>query len=64
MAERHTDSPLTTLNHHLDMLWMREAFRRIRKDAAPGVDGVTGSEDAENLETNPAALPDRAKSGR
>lgn len=64
IAERHTDSPLTTLNHHLDMLWMREAFRRIRKDAAPGVDGVTVSEYAENLETNLAALLDRAKSGR
>jgi group II intron reverse transcriptase/maturase len=64
IAERHADSPLTTLNHHLDMLWMREAFSRIRKDAAPGVDGMTVKEYAKNLEANLADLLERAKSGR
>jgi group II intron reverse transcriptase/maturase len=48
----------------MDMLWMREAFNRIRKDAAPGVDGVTVKEYAENLEANLADLLERAKSGR
>ncbi len=64
IAERHTDSPLTTLNHHLDMLWMHEAFARVRKDSATGVDGVTAEEYAHNLDTNLADLLERAKSGR
>jgi len=64
IAERHTDSPLTTLNHHLDMLWMHEAFSRIKKNCAAGIDGVTAKEYARNLDANLADLLDRAKSGR
>ena len=41
VARKYTDSPLTTLSHHLDMLWMREAFLRVKRDSAPGIDGVT-----------------------
>ena len=41
MARKHAGSPLSTLSHHLDMLWMREAYGRVRKDSAPGVDGQT-----------------------
>lgn len=64
IAERHTDSPLTTLSHHMDMLWMYEAFARTRKDCAAGVDGVTAEEYARNLDANLADLLERAKSGR
>jgi RNA-directed DNA polymerase len=30
---------LLTLAHHIDMNWLREAYRRTRKDGARGVDG-------------------------
>jgi len=54
---------LLTLAHHIDMNWMREAFRRTRKDGATGVDGVTAEEYARQLEVNLQSLLDRAKSG-
>lgn len=63
IARRHTESPLTTLGHHMDMYWMREAFSMLKK-SAPGVDGVTLDEYAEELELNLADLLERAKSGR
>ena len=31
----------TTLAHHIDLHWLHEAYRRTRKDAAVGIDGVT-----------------------
>lgn len=64
LAKRHTDSPLTTLNHHLDMLWLYCAFQKLRKASATGVDGVTVEEYAHSLEENLADLLERAKSGR
>jgi len=64
VAEKYTDSPLTTLGHHLDMLWMLEAFSRVKKGSAPGVDGVTFAEYAKNLDANLTALLELAKSGR
>ena len=42
----------TTLAHHLDIGWLHEAYRRTRKDAAPGVDGQRAEEYASNLEEN------------
>lgn len=29
----------TSLNHHIDLLWLYEAFQHTRHDGAPGVDG-------------------------
>jgi group II intron reverse transcriptase/maturase len=55
---------LTTLAHHIDLEWLREAYRRTRKDAATGVDGQTGEAYAADLEANLQSLLDRAKSGR
>jgi len=54
----------TSLNHHIDMAWLYEAYRRTRKDGAPGVDGQTADAYAEHLEDNLRDLLDRAKSGR
>jgi len=54
----------TTLAHHIDIDWLREAYRRTRKSGAPGVDGQTATEYAANLEDNLQSLLDRAKSGR
>jgi retron-type reverse transcriptase len=42
---------------------LREAYRQTRKDVAPGVDKVTASEYAENLEENLVKLCERLKLG-
>ena len=55
---------LTTLAHHIDEMWLREAYRRTRKDGAAGVDGVTAAQYEADLETNLASLLERFKSGR
>ncbi|MBI3819192.1 MAG: group II intron reverse transcriptase/maturase [Planctomycetes bacterium] len=55
---------LNNLTHNIDLPWMREAWRRTRKDAAPGLDGTTAQEYARNLDTNLKDLLDRAKSLR
>jgi group II intron reverse transcriptase/maturase len=53
----------TTLAHHIDVQWLQEAYRRTRKEAAAGVDGVTASEYEAALETNLTELLTRFKSG-
>jgi RNA-directed DNA polymerase len=55
---------LVSLAHHIDMNLLREAYRRTRKDGAPGVDGQTAAAYEENLEENLQSLLDRFKSGR
>ncbi len=39
LARQFPESPLTTLSHHIDIEWLREAYRRTRKDGATGIDG-------------------------
>jgi RNA-directed DNA polymerase len=63
LARQLRDKPLTTLAHHIDLDWLREAHRRTRKDGAPGVDGQTADEYAAHLEDNLRSLLERAKSG-
>src|SRR5580658_2463382 len=63
LAQCMRDKPLTTLAHHIDLQWLREAYRRTRKDGATGVDGQTAEQYAINLEDNLRSLLDRAKSG-
>ena len=48
---------LTTLAQHMDIEWLREAYRRTRKDAAPGVDEQSAEEYARCLEGNLQSLP-------
>jgi len=63
VARRHRSKPLTALNHHLDLNWMHEAYRRVSRKAAPGVDGQTWSDYGENLMENLKDLLNRAKDG-
>jgi len=63
LAKDHRGEALTNLAHYIDLEWLREAFRRTRKDGAVGIDGQTAAEYAENLEGNLQDLLDRAKSG-
>jgi RNA-directed DNA polymerase len=64
LARRSPQAALTTLAHHIDIDWMREAYRRTRKDGAAGVDGQTAADYAVDLEGNLRSLLGRAKSGR
>jgi retron-type reverse transcriptase len=55
---------LSTLHHVIDLEWLKEAYRLTRKDGAPGIDGVTAADYAQNLEANLLDLLARIKSGR
>jgi group II intron reverse transcriptase/maturase len=63
LAKEMPGAVLTTLAHHIDIAWLKEAYRRTRKDAAPGIDGQTGQDYAEALESNLQSLLERAKDG-
>jgi len=63
LAKQAPQMGFTSLNHHLDLHWLAEAYRRTRQDGAPGVDGQTGADYGANLFNNLASLLDRAKSG-
>ncbi len=63
-AQQAPETGFTSLHHHIDLDWLREAHRRTRKDGAAGVDGQTGAVYGENLAENLRDLLDRAKSGR
>lgn len=67
IAELARQSPgmvFTTLAHHIDTEFLREACRRTRTDGAVGVDGQTARDFAADLEANLQSLLDRFKSGR
>ena len=64
LASREPRLRLTTLAHHIDRAWLREAWRQTRKDGATGIDGVTAAEYAEDLEDKLGVLEDRFKAGQ
>jgi group II intron reverse transcriptase/maturase len=64
LAREKPDTVLFSLHHVIDLDWMREAYRRTRKDGATGIDGVTASAYEANLEANLLDLLERLKSGR
>ena len=64
LARREPKLVLTTLAHRVDLEWLREAYRRTRKDAAVGVDGVTSAAYEAALDENLSSLLERFKSGR
>jgi RNA-directed DNA polymerase len=63
LAREMPDRPLTTLAHHIDVDWLREAHHRTRKDGARGIDGQSAEQYGQRLEENLRSLLDRAKSG-
>ena len=63
LARQMPGTAFRSLAHYMDIEWLREAFRRTRKDGAVGTDGQTAKEYADNLENNLQSLLDRAKSG-
>jgi len=64
LAQLEPKLALTTMAHHIDEVWLREAYRRTRKDGAAGVDGVTAAQYETDLEANLASLLARFKTGR
>jgi group II intron reverse transcriptase/maturase len=63
LANRSPQMAFTSLAYLMDIDWLKEAYRRTRKDGAVGVDGVTADEYEQDLEGNLERLLDRAKSG-
>jgi RNA-directed DNA polymerase len=63
LAVEGPDMVFTTLAHHIDLDWMKEAYRQTRKSGATGVDGQTAQDYAADLERNLQDLLNRAKSG-
>ena len=56
LAREMPQAALTTLAHHIDIDWLREAYRRTRKDGATGIDRQTADEYARNLDENLRSL--------
>jgi len=63
LARKMPGRPLLSLNHYLDLDWMREACRLTRKDAAPGVDGMEWDQYSRDLNARLTDLLNRAKAG-
>ena len=63
-AREHPERVFTSLHHLIDVDWMLEAYRRTRKDAAAGIDGVTAADYEKDLQAHLEDLLERIKSGR
>ena len=63
LAKQMSGQALTSLAHHIDLEWLREAHRLTRKRGAVGVDGAGAEEYAADLEANLSSLLNRAKAG-
>jgi RNA-directed DNA polymerase len=63
-AKRDPDGQFYSLAHLIDEGCLERAYRRLRKDAAVGVDGVTVEGYGQHLELNLRVLHERMKSGQ
>jgi len=63
LAQEAPQMVFTTLAHNIDLEFLKEAYRRTRKDGAVGVDGQTAEAYAADLEVNLQSLLNRFKSG-
>jgi RNA-directed DNA polymerase len=65
MAARNSgQTRFTALLHHVDVAALERAYRRQRRKASPGVDGVTVEEYGRNLQENLRGLHERVHSGQ
>src|SRR6266446_3531051 len=62
-ARRDKRTRFTALLHHVDVAALERAFRRAKRNAAPGVDGETVESYEGNLQERLAALCDRVHRG-
>ena len=63
LAREHPERVFTSMAHVLDVEWIREAYRRTRKDGARGIDGQSAADFAKNLEVNLHKLAVGLRSG-
>jgi RNA-directed DNA polymerase len=63
-AKKLPEVSFTSVAYHIDMEWMDEAYRSVRKDGATGIDGETGKEYGKDLAEKLSRLRNRIKSGR
>ena len=63
LAKQMPEAGFTSLAYYIDLEWMKEAYRRTRKDGAMGVDDVTAAQYEEDLDNNLLGLLERFKSG-
>ena len=63
LARKHPERAFMSLHHAIDVEWLREAYRRTRKDAAVGVDGQSAKDYARDLEKNLESLLVRFRTG-
>jgi hypothetical protein len=52
LAKQSPQMAFTSLAYLMDIDWLKEAYRRTRKDGAVGVDGVTAEDYERDLEGN------------
>jgi group II intron reverse transcriptase/maturase len=62
-AKEKPEEQFTNLLSHVKVPLLKEAFYRLRKDAAPGIDGVTWAEYADGLDDRLLDLQDRIHRG-
>jgi RNA-directed DNA polymerase len=63
LARTDRQRALTSVAHVIDVEWVREAFRRTRKDGAAGVDGKSATEFTNDLESNLRLLASQLRAG-
>jgi group II intron reverse transcriptase/maturase len=63
-ARQNPEMVFTTLAHRVDVEFLREAYRRLNKKGAPGLDKVTAADYSERLEENLSDLHQRLRSGK
>jgi len=63
LAKQMLEAGFTSLAYYIDLEWLKEAYRRTRKDGATGVDDVTAGQYEEELDNNLSSLLERFKSG-
>jgi retron-type reverse transcriptase len=63
VARQRRKERFTNLLHHVNVAQLREAFYALKRDAAPGVDGLAWSDYEAGLEQRLEALQDRVHRG-
>lgn len=63
LAKQMPEAGFTSLAYYIDLEWLKEAYRKTRKDGATGVDEVTAAQYEEDLDNNLSSLLERFKSG-
>jgi hypothetical protein len=63
-AKKDKNLRFTSLMHHITIDLLREAYKALKRNAAPGIDDVTWQQYGEELEGNLTNLHQRVQSGR